>query len=671
MSSDSSTRGYTHDTVPAALDALSDRPPPSRPAPVAVDLNQLWTAVQEQPEHHAPHLGEALVEAGLLQPVQLQQALRRQAAMGQHVPIGELLVQLGLISASQLRMTLAVWLGVPTVDLSHARPEPDALDRVPRALAQRESVLPLMVRQDELVVAVPDPWDQRLLDVLRFVAELRVRPVLAAPGTLTPAIAQAYRIVGPAPGVEAGAAGVASAAPSAGGATGDGRIKLTQAATVRELVQELGTGELSSSSASDADSNVISESDNVLVRLVNRIIADAIELRASDIHIETFDAPKPVRVRLRVDGDLVRYLELPAKVRFALVARLKIMADLDISEHRRPQDGKIDFARFGGSPLELRMVTVPTSAGLEDVVLRLLGGMRPLPLDGIGLSDANLAGLRRMMSKPYGLLLICGPTGCGKTTTLHSVMRELNEDKRKIWTAEDPIEITQEGLRQVQMNPRIGWTFAAAMRTFLRADPDVIMIGEMRDEETARIAIEASLTGHLVMSTLHTNSAPESVTRLLEIGLDPFMFSDSLLAVLAQRLVRRLCLDCRIAEPLDERALRSLLRLYQQSGSGGEQDEQRLVRSWMERYGVDGQLRQYRRAGCDTCNGTGYKGRLGIHELVIADDALRELIRRRAPATEMFAAAQHGGMTTLRQDGIEKLLAGLTDLPEVLAATNQ
>lgn len=665
MSSDSSTRGYTHDTVPAALDALSDRPPPSRPASVAVDLDELWAAVQEQPEHHAPHLGDALVEAGLLQPMQLQQALRRQAAMGQHVPIGELLVQLGLISASQLRMTLAVWLGVPTVDLGHARPEPEALDRVPRALAQRESVLPLMVRQDELVVAVPDPWDQRLLDVLRFVAELRVRPVLAAPGTLTPAIAQAYRIVGP------DAAVAVAPAPSAGnGAPGDGRMRLTQAATVRELVQELGSGE-ATSAAADTDSSVISESDNVLVRLVNRIIADAIELRASDIHIETFEAPKPVRVRLRVDGDLVRYLELPAKVRFALVARLKIMADLDISEHRRPQDGKIDFARFGGTPLELRMVTVPTSAGLEDVVLRLLGGMRPLPLDGIGLSDANLAGLRRMMSKPYGLLLICGPTGCGKTTTLHSVMRELNEDKRKIWTAEDPIEITQEGLRQVQMNPRIGWTFAAAMRTFLRADPDVIMIGEMRDEETARIAIEASLTGHLVMSTLHTNSAPESVTRLLEIGLDPFMFSDSLLAVLAQRLVRRLCLDCRIAEPLDERALRSLLRLYQQSGSGGEQDEQRLVKTWLDRYGVDGQLRQYRRCGCDSCNGTGYKGRLGIHELVIADDALRELIRRRAPAAEMFAAAQHSGMTTLRQDGIEKLLAGLTDLTEVLAATNQ
>ncbi|MBA4344199.1 MAG: secretion system protein E [Methylibium sp.] len=648
-------RSYPHDTIPAALDALSERPAALRPAPVAVDLDGVWNALRSQPEQHAPHLGDALIEAGLLGAAQLQTALRRQAAMGQHVPIGELLVQLGLISPAQLRMTLAAWLGVPTVDLAHARPEPQALDRVPRALAQRESVLPLMVREDMLVVVVSDPWDQRLLDVLRFVTELRIRPVLAAPGTLTPAIAQAYQIKLDAQG--------GSPAPSSGPGLP------MQAQSIRELAQELGEGDAASA---EADAGAVSESDNALVRLVNRLIADAVELRASDIHIETFEAPKPVRVRMRVDGDLVRYLELPARVRFAVVARLKIMADLDISEHRRPQDGKIDFSRFGGAPLELRMVTVPTSGGLEDVVLRLLGGMRPLPLDGIGLSDANLEGLRRMMAKPYGLLLICGPTGCGKTTTLHSVMRELNEDKRKIWTAEDPIEITQDGLRQVQMNPRIGWTFAAAMRTFLRADPDVIMIGEMRDEETARIAVEASLTGHLVMSTLHTNSAPESVTRLLEIGLDPFMFSDSLLAVLAQRLVRRLCLDCRVPEPLDERATRSLLRLYLQSGSGAsDHSEETLLANWHQHCAVDGQLRQYRRNGCDACGGTGYKGRLGIHELVIADEALRELIRRRAPASEMFVAAQRSGMSTLRQDGIAKLLAGLTDLTEVLAATGQ
>jgi len=644
---------YEHDTVPAALDALSRPSTELGVPPVEADMEGVWAALQREPEHHAAHLGQALVGAGMLTASQLESALRRQRAQEQHVPLGELVVQLGLLSPAQLRIALASWLDVPTVDLAQLKPEPAALARIPRALAQREGVLPLLVRDEVLVVVVSDPWDYRLLEYLRFVSELRVRPVLAAAGTLSQAIAMAYQV----PSGDAANAGAGT----------------PQMATVRELAQELSQAD---PGTAETDAEVVSESDNALVRLVNRLLADAIELRASDIHVETFEAPKPVRIRLRVDGDLIRYLELPARVRFALVARLKIMANLDISEHRRPQDGKIDFARFGGTSLELRMVTVPTSGGLEDVVLRLLGGMKPLPLDAIGLSETNLAGLRRMMSKPYGLLLICGPTGCGKTTTLHSVMRELNEDKRKIWTAEDPIEISQDGLRQVQVNARIGWTFAAAMRTFLRADPDVIMIGEMRDEETARIAVEASLTGHLVMSTLHTNSAPESVTRLLEIGLDPFMFSDSLLAVLAQRLVRRLCLDCRIVEALDERAARSLLRLYQQSGGGAAEamNEEELLAGWRQRFGVDGAgggLRQYRRHGCDTCGGTGYHGRLGIHELVIADESLRELIRRRAPAAEMFVSAQRSGMRTLRQDGIEKLLAGLTDLPEVLAATSQ
>jgi type II secretory ATPase GspE/PulE/Tfp pilus assembly ATPase PilB-like protein len=646
---------YEHDTVPSALDGLG-RPGASPALQVLGDLDRLWEQLHAAREVRAVRLGQALVEAGLLSGAQLQHALARQQGRLPHMPIGEQLVCDGVLSPAQLRQMLAAWQGVPTVDLARVRPEPDALAQVPRVIALRESVCPLMVREDVLVVAVADPWDQHLLEVLRFVSELRVQPVLALPGTLMPAIARAYQQP-----LEATTVPVRddsaekSVAPS------------LQATTIRELAQQLAVSE---SVPGDAEAGVVAESDNTLVRLVNRLIADAIELHASDIHIESSDAPRPVRIRLRIDGDLVRYLELPARVRFALVARLKIMADLDISEHRRPQDGKIDFARFGGSPVELRLVTVPTNTGLEDVVLRLLGGMKPLPLDGIGLSAANLEGVRRLMQKAYGLLLICGPTGCGKTTTLHSVMRELNEDKRKIWTAEDPIEITQEGLRQVQVNSRIGWTFAAAMRTFLRADPDVIMIGEMRDEETARIAIEASLTGHLVMSTLHTNSAPESVTRLLEIGLDPFMFSDSLLGVLAQRLVRRLCPDCRVREALDERAARSLSQIYLQTPVPGLEPDA-LLADWRRRFGVDGQLVQYRHLGCDACGGTGFRGRLGIHELLVADDSMRTLVRRRAPATEMFQSALKGGMRTLRQDGIEKVLTGLTDLAEVMAASNQ
>jgi len=639
-----------HDTVPAALDAAATAPPALH-APITGDAEALWAALQRVPQHRAPHLGEALIEAGVLRRQQLYEALRHQATLGQHLPVGEVLVQLGLLTPAQLRSLLAHWMGVPTVDLATFSPEPEALSRLNAMLATREGALPLLVRDDTLVVAVTDPWDHRLLDMLRFNAELRVRPVLPKPGTLAPALARAYGT---------------QAAPAASNAHGAAAPALPS--SLFELTEEL---KRVSAEAGDAVVDVVSESDNTLVRLVNRLIADAIELRASDIHIETSEPPRPVRIRMRVDGELRRYLELPARVRFALVARLKIMADLDISEHRRPQDGKLDFSRFGSQRMELRMVTVPTSGGLEDVVLRLLGGVKPLPLERIGLSDDNLAALRKLMAKPHGLLLICGPTGCGKTTTLHSVLRELNQDQRKIWTAEDPIEITQDGLRQVQVNPRIGWTFAAAMRTFLRADPDVVMIGEMRDEETARIAVEASLTGHLVMSTLHTNSAPESVTRLLEIGLDPFMFSDSLLGVLAQRLVRRLCPDCRVAEPLDAAAERSLARLYLPTDAAqdeGAADE--LIARWHARHAPGAPLRQYRRHGCQSCAGTGYRGRLGIHELAVADEPLRELVRRRASAQAMFEVACAAGMRTLRQDGIDKVLLGLTDLPEVLAATS-
>lgn len=647
-----------HDTVPAALDALSTPPAPRTPAPLRGGPESLWDELQRAPERHAPHLGEALVEAGVLGRQQLYEALRYQAAQPAPMPIGEVLVQLGLLTPAQLRVLLAHWMGVPALDLGDFQPETEALSRVNVLMATREGVLPLMVRADTLVVAMNDPWDQRLLDMLRFSTELRIRPVLPQPGTLGPALARAYRTAAQAPSARTGAAGARS--PEA--------VPGSNASSLFELTEEL---KRISAEAGDAVVDVVSESDNTLVRLVNRLIADAIDLRASDIHIETYEAPQPVRVRMRVDGELRRYLELPARVRFALVARLKIMGDLDISEHRRPQDGKVDFARFGGQRMELRMVTVPTHGGLEDVVLRLLGGIKPLPLEKIGLSPANLDALRQLMAKPHGLLLICGPTGCGKTTTLHSVMRELNQDQRKIWTAEDPVEITQAGLRQVQVNPRIGWTFAAAMRTFLRADPDIIMIGEMRDEETARIAVEASLTGHLVMSTLHTNSAPESVTRLLEIGLDPFMFSDSLLGVLAQRLVRRLCPDCSVPQPLDQRAERSLARLYLQAESERSEDAiDELVADWRARLGQQGVLHTRQRHGCQACAGTGYRGRLGIHELAVASDPLRELIRHRASAQAMFAAAREAGMRTLRQDGVEKVLLGLTDLPEVLAATS-
>ena len=627
------------DTLPASE---ARRPPPATP-PASASLDALWKALHSHANDPAQHLGQALVQRGLVTQAQLAKALVQQASEQPRRALGAILVGDGTLRAEQIDKAISDWLGVQVVDVSDLTPQPQALRLVPAGLAEREGVLPLMLRDGHLVVALADPWNDRsLLNQLRLLTSLDILPVAAAPGTLAPAISRAYR---------------EAAHPEA-----------ARPLDTRELAAELAR---QPEPALAADIAAANGSDSTLVLFINSLIADAIRLRASDIHVETSTPPAGVRIRLRIDGDLVDHLELPARYGFAMISRLKIMAELDIAEHRKPQDGKIDFARFGGPRMELRMVVVPTAHGLEDVVLRLLGGLKPMPLERIDLSPGNLAALREVIVKPYGLILICGPTGSGKTTTLHSVMREINTEKRKIWTAEDPVEITQPGLRQVQVNPRIGWTFAAAMRTFLRADPDVIMIGEMRDEETARIAVEASLTGHLVMSTLHTNSAAESIARLLEIGLDPFTFSDSLLGILAQRLVRRLCEHCRVREALADDELQHLADLYRESGGGAGESRESLLARWRSVHGdAQGRVMRYRHAGCARCESTGFHGRLGLHEFLGSEEGLRELVRRRAPARDVVALSQARGMPTLLQDGIEKMLAGLTDLPEVLAATN-
>jgi Tfp pilus assembly pilus retraction ATPase PilT len=325
----------------------------------------------------------------------------------------------------------------------------------------------------------------------------------------------------------------------------------------------------------------VRETDSALVRLVNKIVLDAHEAKASDIHIESYPGRQPVRVRFRQDGNLREYLTLPSTYRAALLSRVKIMANLDISEKRRAQDGKILFQNFGPAKLELRLATIPTTDGMEDAVLRVLPGGGATPMEQLGLRPPLFSALQKVAGRPYGILLVCGPTGSGKTTTLHSVLGYINTPDLKIWTAEDPVEIIQAGLRQVQVHPKIGWTFAAAMRSFLRADPDVIMIGEMRDEETARIAIEASLTGHLVLSTLHTNSAPESVVRLLDMGMQPFNFADSMLGILAQRLVRRLCAKCKVVEPVSKQALSELAVEY---CTDTALSPDMIAAEWLQRY---------------------------------------------------------------------------------------
>jgi type II secretory ATPase GspE/PulE/Tfp pilus assembly ATPase PilB-like protein len=398
----------------------------------------------------------------------------------------------------------------------------------------------------------------------------------------------------------------------------------------------------------------LGEEDSAVVQLVNKIILDAFARNASDIHIEPYPGKQNTQVRIRVDGSCNVYQTIPFSYKNAVVSRIKIMADLDIAERRLPQDGKIKFKKYGGKDIELRVATIPTQGQMEDVVMRILAAGEPIPLEKLGFSKHNQENFISVVTQPYGIIFVCGPTGSGKTTTLHSALRYINKPETKIWTAEDPVEITQKGLRQVQVKPKIGFDFAAAMRAFLRADPDVIMVGEMRDKETTSIGIEASLTGHLVFSTLHTNSAPESITRLLDMGMDPFNFADAVLCILAQRLVRTLCADCKQPYHPSEKEFEDLVREY------GVEDFEKNV-------GVtyDGELTLQKPVGCDRCGNTGYRGRMGIHELLMGTDEQKKLIQGKAKMESIRDQAISDGMTTLKQDGIEKVLQGKTDLLQV------
>ncbi|HXF67797.1 MAG TPA: ATPase, T2SS/T4P/T4SS family [Burkholderiales bacterium] len=415
--------------------------------------------------------------------------------------------------------------------------------------------------------------------------------------------------------------------------------------------------------------------DNEVVKLVNKVIIDAYQQGASDIHIEPYPGKARTEIRFRKDGELVPYISVPGSYRNAIAARLKIMCDLDISERRKPQDGKIKFKKFGPLDIELRVATIPTQGGVEDIVMRILAAGEPIPLDKLGLSKRNLQLCKEAIEKPYGLFFVCGPTGSGKTTTLHSVLGYLNTPDMKIWTAEDPVEITQRGLRQVQMNPKAGLTFAVAMKAFLRADPDVIMVGEMRDKETVSIGIEASLTGHLVFATLHTNSAPESIIRLLDMGMDPFNFADALLGILAQRLARRLCGKCKEPHIATPEEIHSLIEEYSyelQNTESWKKDpkgsRERLYEEWVKNFANEkGEFTLYTAKGCEVCNNTGYKGRVGLHELLIGTDRIKKDIQEHARVAQMFATALEDGMRTLKQDGIEKVLQGITDMKQVRA----
>lgn len=400
--------------------------------------------------------------------------------------------------------------------------------------------------------------------------------------------------------------------------------------------------------------SLVGEEDSAVVQLVNKIILDGYNRDASDIHIEPYPGKEPTEVRMRVDGSCFLYQTIPYSYRNALVSRIKIMADLDIAERRKPQDGKIKFNKYGGKDIELRVATIPTQGGMEDIVMRILAAGEPIPLENMGFTEANYENFVNCITKPYGIIFVCGPTGSGKTTTLHSALGVINKPETKIWTAEDPVEITQKGLRQVQVKAKIGFTFAAAMRAFLRADPDVIMVGEMRDKETVSTGIEASLTGHLVFSTLHTNSAPESITRLLDMGMDPFNFADAILCILAQRLVSTLCKACKEPHHPSREEYDELVREY-----GPEDFEKDLNIPYTDDLTIN------KANGCDKCHNTGYKGRMSIHELLMGTDEAKRLIQNSERMEVIKAQALADGMTTLKQDGIGKIFDGNCDLLQV------
>ena len=573
----------------------------------------------------------ALVDKGLVSEKDIETAIS--SARVNQVDVSRILVEDYKVPKEEIGRALAQFYNCTFWDPAGRTIPDDLRGRLTAEFLKKNMCAPVEKREGTLFVAVEDPYDLTRLDAIKAMnLAPRHEFLVGLKGDIVDYIKESY------------------GEASSGGGGGDEQ-------DLGRIIMELGSGEEDEVEGGEPEATAqpeIDETDSGIVKLANQIIIDAYNKGASDIHLEPYGKTAPTVVRLRVDGDCQKYIEIPPAHRNAIVQRFKIMSKLDISEKRKPQDGKIRFKGPMGT-IELRVATIPTSGGNEDIVMRILAASKPLPLERMGFSERNITEFKRILQKPYGICLVVGPTGSGKTTTLHSGLGFINTVDMKIWTAEDPVEITQAGLRQVQVHPKIDFTFAVAMRAFLRADPDVIMVGEMRDHETAATGIEASLTGHLVFSTLHTNSAPETITRLLDMDIDPFNFADALLGILAQRLVRTLCKECKEEYHPTQEEFAELMQDYG-------------VESW-DKLGIrySPEFKLFRPKGCPKCGNTGYKGRMGIHELLVATDEMKRKIQKRDPIEQLRRQAMADGMTTLLQDGIQKVVQGITDFKQVRA----
>lgn len=607
-----------------------------------VDADELEGALSRQKNMPNLKLGEILLSEDLVTEAQLDEALKEQKKKRKSA-LGEILVNSGVIAKDEIQQSLAKKLGIPFVNLREFIVEPEVIRVLTAAIAFKHKVVPPYVYEGKIVVAIENPVDWQVTDALSFNINKYVEPVMASPEDINWALQFYYS---------------------------SEDIESTIADFDGEVEGEDDDDSYDETLFSAAETAQVT--DNVVVRIVNKIIEDAHRQKVSDIHIEPGMGKQKVVVRFRKDGVLATYYKFPTKYRAVFVSRIKVMAHLDISNKNKPQDGKINFRHFAPIDVELRVATIPTAGGIEDVVIRLLSGGKCMPVNAIGLSSNNHDRLLDGVSRPYGLFLVFGPTGSGKSTTLHSVLNYLNGTERKIWTAEDPVEITQPGLRQVEVNDKVGMTFAAAMRAFLRADPDIIMVGEMRDHEIASTAVEASLTGHLVLSTLHTNSAAESIIRLLDMDMDPFNFADAMIGVLSQRLTKTLCTSCKKPYVQEARELEFLAAEYCSEaipdGSRSAATDEEVaaqIEDWRKDFTQKGEFTLYKAPGCMDCLDTGYRGRMGIHELLINNSEIKKMILRRAPAAEIHLAAIKDGMHTRKQDGIEKILLGYTDYTQI------